>query len=298
MKLSLCDGDYLVLSDLHIGHQASAVQNVDVLTPLLVPGRTLIFNGDTFEMRRAVDREKAVKFVADLKSILRDAGVSAVFINGNHDPVISEVNHLECHETAVLITHGDVLFHNVAPWSLNEKLYRQAHAKELALLSDEQKNRLDFRLAALRRATTSYDITHPVAKPGLAGSVVHFLETTWPPWRPLSIIQSWMEVPSRAEKFAKTYRPEMRTILIGHSHFAGIWERNGLRIINTGAAMTGFRPRAVRFEDHRISVERLVWSGGKLHLSSILASFDLAQPKINSRPSSNTTPRPEPTGWI
>ncbi len=277
MKLSLCDGDYLVLSDLHIGHQASAVQNVDALTPLLVPGRTLIFNGDTFEMRRAVDREKAVKFVADLKSILSDSGVKAVFINGNHDPVISEINHLECHESSVLITHGDVLFPNVAPWSLNEKLYRQAHAKELAQLSEAEKTDLDIRLTALRRATTRYDISHPAAKPGIAGSVVHFLETTWPPWRPLSILKSWMEVPSRAEKFAKTYRPEVRTLLMGHSHFAGIWQRNDLRIINTGAAMSGFRPRAVRFEDHRISVERLVWSGKKLHLSSILASFDLTQ---------------------
>ena len=273
MNLSLRHGDFLVLSDLHIGHQASAVQSVDALAPLLVRGRTIIFNGDSFEMRRAVDRPKARRFVEELKSLLAESGVTGVFINGNHDPVVSEINHLECHDTAVLITHGDILFHNVAPWSLNERLYRVAHAKELERLSTEEQTDLATRLAALRRATTSYDISHPTAKPGIAGSLVHFLENTWPPWRPLSIIRSWAEVPGRAESFAKTYRPAARTLLIGHSHFAGIWERNGVRIINTGAAMNGFRPRGVRLIDGQMIVQRLVWTGKQLHFGPELARF-------------------------
>lgn len=247
-----------------------------MLSPLLQRGRTLIFNGDTFEMRRAVDRDKAREFVAALQALLLQAGVEGIFINGNHDPVISDLNHLECADSAVLITHGDVLFHSVAPWSLNEKLYRQAHTREIAQLTDAQKTDLTSRLTALRRATRSYDISHPVVKPGLAGSLVHLLETTWPPWRPLSILRSWAEIPSRAENFTKIYRPEMHTLLIGHSHFAGIWQRKDLRIINTGTAMSGFRPRAVRFADNRITVQRLIWSGKKLHLGPALASYALS----------------------
>ena len=273
MNLALSESDYLVLSDLHIGHQASAVQNVEVLIPLLERGRTIIFNGDTFEMRRKMDRERAIKFIADLQMLLQVHGVAGIFINGNHDPTISDLNHVECADSSVLITHGDVLFHNVAPWSLNEQFYLLAHAKELEQLTETEKTDLVSRLSALRRATRNYDISHPTAKPGWAGSMVHLLETTWPPWRPLSILRSWAEIPSRAEKFTKTYRPEIQTLLIGHSHFAGIWERNGLRIINTGAAMSGFRPRCVRFKNKQLIVQRLVWSGRKLHFGPILNSF-------------------------
>ncbi len=272
MNFSLHEGDYLVLSDLHIGHQASAVQNAAVIAPLLQPGRTVIFNGDTFEMRRKIDQKHVGRHVEEMQQLLKAHGATGLFINGNHDPVISELNHIECAESSVLITHGDVLFHNVAPWSLNEKHYRLAHLRELEQLSELEKTNLESRLAALRRATKNYDISHPVARPGALGTLVHFLETTWPPWRPLAILKSWAEVPGRARKFTTTYRPEVRTLIIGHSHFAGVWVNDGLRIINTGAAMTGFRPRAVRFTENRMTVQKLAWSGGQLHLAETVMS--------------------------
>ena len=275
MNFSLRPGETLVLSDLHVGHHASAMRDPEMLAPLLESGRTLIFNGDTFEMRRPIDRENAVQLVSKLNALLLDTGTRGVFLNGNHDPLISAHNHIECAESGVLITHGDALFHNVAPWSLNEKLYRVAHARELAKLAPADENDLVARLAALRRATCSYDISHPTVRPGLVGSVVHFLETTWPPWRPLSILKCWAEIPGLAQTFARTYRPEAKTLLIGHSHFAGTWMKNGLRVINTGAAMSGFRPRAVRFADGRGHIHRLVWRHKRLELGPTLTSFDL-----------------------
>ena len=273
MKVSLGTGEFLVLSDLHIGHQASAIRDVSALAPLMKPGRTILFNGDTFEMRRATDRTKAVQIVADLNALLLESKTGSVFISGNHDPTVSDISFVE--GDGVLITHGDALFHNVAPWSLNEKHYSRAHAREIAKLTEAERSDLASRLAALRRATTSYDISHPTVKPGLAGALVHLLETTWPPWRPLSILKCWAEIPHRAETFARTYRPDASTLIIGHSHFAGTWMKNGLRVINTGAAMTGFRPRAVHFENGRMQIKRLVWNKNTLELGPTLAAFDL-----------------------
>ena len=275
MKISLGTGEFLVLSDLHIGHQASAIRDVSALASLMQPGRTIIFNGDTFEMRRAVDRTKAVQHVAALNALLLKSKTNSHFISGNHDPTVSDLTFIECPATGVLITHGDALFHNIAPWSLNEKHYSRAHAREIAQLTDAERTDLSSRLAALRRATTRYDISHPTVKPGLAGTLVHLLETTWPPWRPLSILKCWAEIPHRAETFTQTYRPDTSTLIIGHSHFAGTWMKNSLRIINTGAAMTGFRPRAVHFQNGRMRIRRLVWNQNTLELGPTLAAVDL-----------------------
>ena len=273
MKFSLTQGEFLVLSDLHIGHQASTVQKVESLRPLLKAGLTIIFNGDTFEMRRPADREKSIYLVPELNALLLESKVTGIFLNGNHDPMVSEINYLECPETGTLITHGDALFHNVAPWSRNRTFYQKAHQAEIAELLEHEKTDLTVRLAALRRATRSYDITHSVARPGLAGTAVHFLETAWPPWRPLSIIRSWIEIPSRAAEFVENYRPQSRNLLIGHSHFAGIWHRKNLRIINTGAAMTGFRPRAVRIESGKLMIHRLNWMEKRLKLARPASIF-------------------------
>ncbi len=277
MKISLLDGEFIVLSDLHIGHQASRLQGVAPLAPLMACGRTLIFNGDTFEMRSTSDRLHSAAWVSELQALLENSGTRGIFISGNHDPIISETNHLECAETGTLITHGDVLFDNVAPWSTNASRYASAHQRELAGLKPEEKSDLATRLAALRRATCSYDISHVPARPGLVGAMVHFLETIWPPWRPLRILQSWAEIPSRAWEFSQTWRPGTRTLIIGHSHLGGVWHRNALTVINTGTSMVGFRPRAVRIAQGVITLHRLILKNG---------GFDLGAP-IKTLPFTN-----------
>lgn len=283
MKISLLDGEFLVLSDLHIGHQASRIRTIRPLASLMAKGRTLIFNGDTFELRSPADRQNSDPWVTGLQSLLDDTGTRGIFIGGNHDPIIGEINHLECEETGTLITHGDALFENVAPWSMNAGRYANAHQRELAGLNPEEKNDLTASLAALRRATRSYDVSHVPVRPGLVGTAVHFFETVWPPWRPLRILQSWAEIPARAERFIQTWRPGSRTLLIGHSHLGGVWKRNGLTIINTGTSMVGFRPRAVRISQGKLTLHHLNLEKGEFQLGPPRRSIT-SQPKFASTP--------------
>ena len=127
----------LILSDLHLGHRASRVRDPAELEPLFKPFRTVIFNGDTAEMRTPEDRLIGRKLAADLARVCHHAGCKAIFINGNHDPTISDLNHLDLHGGTLLVTHGDILFLGVAPWSREAKHYLSAHRQFLEQLGND-----------------------------------------------------------------------------------------------------------------------------------------------------------------
>ena len=75
----------LILSDLHLGHRASRIKHPEQLAPMLQGPGTVIFNGDTSEMRNPEDRLVGRKLAADLARICHQLGRRAVFVNGNHD---------------------------------------------------------------------------------------------------------------------------------------------------------------------------------------------------------------------
>ncbi|HEY5895566.1 MAG TPA: metallophosphoesterase [Chthoniobacterales bacterium] len=273
MQLTLDQGPFLILSDFHIGHQATLVTDIELVAPLFSKEQTVIFNGDTFEMRLKSSRERALHHAKRLKQIISDCGAQAQFICGNHDPMISGTSHAEFVDQAILITHGDILYHDVAPWSLNARLYDRAHRSELHRLPAAEHSDLTSRLGALRRATLAYDVEHVTAPPGIIGSLVHFVETTWPPWRPISILKSWAEVPARAEALARQFRPKLRYLIIGHTHKAGIWRRGDLTIINTGAVMRGFGRQAILFEDSKLTVRQIDYRKNKFQLGKTIQSL-------------------------
>src|SRR5260370_12944576 len=117
----------LILSDLHLGHRASLIEHPEQLAHLLHGPGSVIFNGDTAEMRNSEDRLVGRKLAADLARICHQAGRKAFFVNGNHDPTVSNTNHLDLERGAILVTHGDILFLDLAPWSRHAKHYRLNH---------------------------------------------------------------------------------------------------------------------------------------------------------------------------
>lgn len=276
MQLTRDQGPFLILSDFHIGHQATLVTDVELVAPLFSEGQTVLFNGDTFEMRLKSSRERALHQAKRLKQVISECGAQAQFICGNHDPIISGTSHAEFADQGILITHGDILYQNVAPWSLNARLYDRAHRSELHRLPPAEHKDLASRLAALRRATLAYDVEHVTAPPGIIGSFVHFVETTWPPWRPFYILKSWAEVPARAEAFAREFRPKLRFLIIGHTHKAGIWRRGNLTIINTGTLMRGFNRQAILFEDGKLSVRHIDYRKKKFQLGKAIQRFPIS----------------------
>ena len=64
----------LILSDLHLGHRASLIENPEQLAVLLRGPGSVIFNGDTAEMRTPEDRTIGRRLAADLARVCHHAG--------------------------------------------------------------------------------------------------------------------------------------------------------------------------------------------------------------------------------
>ncbi len=263
----------LVVSDLHLGHRASSVRDVNRLQTLVAPFRTAIFNGDTAEMRHASDRPLGRKMAGDLARVCHRAGCKAIFINGNHDPTISDLNHLDLHDGALLVTHGDILFLGVAPWSRDAKHYLSAHRRFLAELGEDAYGDFEKRLLATKRASIELQLRErPLTRGPLPGLslIAHQL---WPPHRPFKIVHAWQRTPTLAAELTAFFRPQARFTLIGHTHYPGIWRRHDRTIINTGASLRWMGALGVIIEGNRLEVRSLRRQNGGLSLGKIQAAF-------------------------
>ncbi|MFM9080845.1 MAG: metallophosphoesterase, partial [Opitutaceae bacterium] len=106
-----------ILSDLHYGEHVSRVSRLDRLRPLLTGADRLVFNGDTLDTRPSRNESHSAACRAEVENFVRDQAPTATFITGNHDADISACHHLELAHGAVFVTHGDILFDNIVPWS-------------------------------------------------------------------------------------------------------------------------------------------------------------------------------------
>src|SRR5471032_1537363 len=150
-----------ILSDLHFGHPASIVERPEQLVPLFRYAKTVIFNGDTVELRYLRGRRIGMRNSALMREACEAAGARPVFINGNHDPMLSDLSHVDLADGAVLVTHGDLLFHDISPWSHDADIIGQAHTRELADLGEDSFLDFEKRLKASKRAALAIELHRP-----------------------------------------------------------------------------------------------------------------------------------------
>jgi predicted phosphodiesterase len=224
-----------ILSDLHYGHPASIIEHPDQLAPLFREAKTVVFNGDTVELRFLRGRRIGMRNSLLMREVCEATGARPVFINGNHDPILSDLSHVDLADGAVLVTHGDLLFHDISPWSHDAVLIGEAHTRELADLGEDAFLDFEKRLKASKRAALAIELHRPRMRRDSLSVLRTVLRECWPPWRPFQVFQSWMATPARAEALARVFRPRARFILIGHTHFSGCWRRGPRMIINTGS---------------------------------------------------------------
>src|SRR5579862_3718558 len=141
-----------VISDVHYGYPASLLESPEQLVPLFKGFKTVIFNGDTVEMRFVKDRPKAQQDMEEIGKVCLSAGIRPIFVSGNHDPVISSVSHVDLVDGALLVTHGDMLFHDISPWSKEAEAMGQLHTKLLSEFEEEAFHDFEKRLHASKRA--------------------------------------------------------------------------------------------------------------------------------------------------
>jgi predicted phosphodiesterase len=265
----------LILSDLHLGHRASHIDDVSRLEPLIRPFRTAIFNGDTAELWHASDRPFGRKLTADLARFCHHVGCKAIFINGNHDPDISDVNHLDLHGGAFLVTHGDILFLGVAPWSKEANQYLSAHRRILKDLGEDALGSFEHQLLATKRASLELQMWESPANkaslPGLRLLACQF----WPPTRPFKVIHAWWHTPSVAADLMKLFRPQAQVVLIGHTHYPGVWRRSGRIIVNTGSFLNYMSALAAIIEGERLEVRWVNQRNGRFTLGKVKEVFNV-----------------------
>jgi predicted phosphodiesterase len=257
-----------IFSDFHLGHSACIVRRVADLAPLFDGAATVIFNGDTAELRVDDLRSIALEDIRQLEAICGEAGARVVFVNGNHDPDIGGIDHLDLLGGAILVTHGDLLYDEIAPWGKDAPLLRKAHEAQLAAMAPEDLGVFEKRLRAAKAASRlALDLRSPHVGQGFAARVLTHLEAVWPPWRVARLLRIWAETPEYAARLADRFRPAARAVIFGHTHWAGVWRRHGRLIVNTGGLLSVLGRCAVEIDATELRVRKIGTRGGGFQLA-------------------------------
>lgn len=223
-----------ILSDLHLGHPGSRVASAEALRPLLEGARTVILNGDTVEMRAKSFRPAADQLCGDLLALTAELGIKTHFLSGNHDNHISETHHVDLCGDKVLVTHGDVLYPEIAPWGIKN---RKHLAEILAFdrkVKEEEGDAFEARLCRAKRVCEFTTIFEPDAERGVFGHLHTLADVLFPPRRIAVILGVWARQKRLAASFCSAYRPRARVMVFGHTHFPGVWNAGDRVIVNTG----------------------------------------------------------------
>lgn len=265
-----------ILSDLHYGDPASRVRSLDELRPLFAGADRVLFNGDSIETRRSPISRQTDEIRREFIEFTRSMGPGCTVVTGNHDADLSTLHHLELLGGLVLITHGEVLFDELVPWSRELPKIREFYRMELAALPAAAREAPAERLAAGKRACVRLELSedpHPCHPWGRSQRTRRIF---WPPRRTLAMFKAWRELPGRAAAFASQFRPGARFIIVGHTHRPGVWIRPDIVVINTGSFTPPFGCYAVDVAVAQIVVRKVRRSGGHFVLGRVVAAFALA----------------------
>ncbi|MFM2171013.1 MAG: hypothetical protein RI957_1242, partial [Verrucomicrobiota bacterium] len=104
----------LILSDLHLGHKASVLDDVAALEPLLAGAGTLVLNGDTWQQLARDFYDDGLRLWGELQALCERLGIDIISLPGNHDPDQRDRDHLSLADGKIIVMHGDAVFPEVA----------------------------------------------------------------------------------------------------------------------------------------------------------------------------------------
>ncbi|MGJ8642651.1 MAG: metallophosphoesterase [Luteolibacter sp.] len=259
-----------IFSDLHLGHKASRIEDVEALMPLFEGAGTVVFNGDTWEEIPVAWREKSKEMLEKFRGLLASAGIDVVFLPGNHDPSWDGHGFIELAGGKVVVTHGDALLRDGAPWKremlvgreIIEGLWRDFPDAETDPIA-----RHELARAISKRMTT----LHPPEGRSLLSRVI---DAAFPPKRPWNMLKTWIGYGGLGATFCETYFPDAEILVTGHFHCRGIRKSAGKTVINTGSFVVPGPAAWVEWDGKAISM------GG---ISNSKNGFERAQTKLIRR---------------
>jgi len=265
-----------ILSDLHYGDRASRVRSLDALRPLFAGADRVVFNGDSLETRAGPPPNAMPERRQQFLEFIRRDVPRGVLLTGNHDADISDLHHLDLLNGVVFVTHGEILFEDLVPWSGDQPEIGVLYRQQLAALTAADRERLEARLRACKRACAQLLPLQEPQPRGLWRRTVHTARKFWPPRRTLAMFRAWRELPDRVAGVARCYRPRARFVVVGHTHLPGVWMRQNVVVLNTGSFCPPFGAYVVDVSAEWIVVRRVRRQDGCFQLGRVVAAFALA----------------------
>lgn len=264
-----------ILSDLHYGEETSRVRSLEQLAPLLADPAQIVLNGDSVETRFLAPRGRAnpSAVLATFRAFLAAHAGRVHALTGNHDPDLSDRHHADLADGRVLVTHGDTLFPELAPWGWEAELHRAEQAWRLAALPEAVRSDWETRLHICKAANLA--VARRAPRHVICGDHPLLRQRLRALLRFHRILRAWREEPDRAAALVTAFRPHARVVVLGHTHRPGVWRRGALWIVNTGAFMPPFAPRCVDLEADRVLVRRITARGGAFHPGPVVAAIAL-----------------------
>jgi predicted phosphodiesterase len=262
-----------VFSDLHFRDAESHLQTLASLAPLFEGADEVILNGDTLDTQSAATRDH----LPEVRAFFAATVARTTFISGNHDPDISPLGEHTLHSGRVWITHGDVLFDDIVPWGgLRGELVRRLTALSLDL-SPPELARIETRLRLHRLACHALPERHDISSRDLLRRLRRITRALLPPRQALAMLRAWRDTPRLADELASRHRPDARLVLVGHTHYPGVWRRPGGRVVvNTGSFSRFWGGHLVELQDELVKVRRIEKRAGEFLPGRTLAEFPLA----------------------
>ncbi len=257
-----------IVSDVHWRHSASLVRRADQLAPLAEGAGTVVFNGDTVEQQ---GRARALEDAGRFRELCRKAGAEAVFVSGNHDPEVSDRGWLELAGGCVLATHGDVLFPEIASWKRGRS---ELHAACERLSRNESTESFDDLLRSVREACVRVIREGRCPEVGIGFARI-LARHGWPPVRPLRVLRCWAETGLRGASLAAHRGNGVRFVVMGHTHYPGVWHRNGCVVINTGSFFPVMGGSVVEVDKGFLNVRRVVRRRNAFHLAQLRGRWEV-----------------------
>jgi predicted phosphodiesterase len=267
-----------IFSDVHYGERTSKVRRYTQLRPLLDGVEALVLNGDTLDTRPSHHPQLSAEQRAETLAFFPHCVPNVTFLTGNHDADLSPHHTMEFADGRIFVTHGDLLFDNIVPWSRDSVLIARRVAEERAALHPDAWENMDERLALFRRVAISIPQGHQSERNHLKHALQFASDTVWPPQRAFRILRAWHELPARAAAFTQKHRPKTQFIILGHTHRSGVWRQpNGLIVINTGAFSPPFGSTVVDIFPRKLVVRRVEMRRSEFHVGAAVAEFALAE---------------------
>lgn len=266
-----------IFSDIHYGDRSSRVHALAQLRPLLDGPAALVLNGDTLDTRIGPSPARTAAMREEVQTFFPRQVPATTFLTGNHDADFTTVHEVEFVRGQVYVTHGDILYPDIVPWSQDAPMMRKRLAEEFAKLPPAAQSDLSSRFAVFRRVAFSIPQRHQSQRNPIKYAVGFAQDTIWPPSRLWQILRAWQDLPDLAAAFVRQHRPAARFIVVGHTHRPGIWPRpDGLTVINTGSFSRPLGGTVVDLSPGRLVVRRVESRRGEFRPGTVLAEFALA----------------------